>query len=104
MVAAYRDDPLVFRGMVTARLAAEMLRTMARVTGEAGRIGLPLLVMQGGADRLVDPEGAGVFYRAAGSADKTLKIYDGLYHEILNEPERMSVLHDLETWMEERML
>lgn len=103
VVAAYRSDPMVFHGMVTARLAGELLRSMRRVTGEVGRISLPLLLMQGGADRIVDPEGAVLLYHAFGSEDKTLKIYEGLYHEILNEPERMLVWHDMETWMEERM-
>jgi alpha-beta hydrolase superfamily lysophospholipase len=37
------------------------------------------------------------------SADKTLKIYDGLYHEIFNEPERDQVFGDMQTWLEERL-
>jgi alpha-beta hydrolase superfamily lysophospholipase len=38
----------------------------------------------------------------AGCKDKTLKIYDGLYHEILNEPERAAVVDDLLAWIAER--
>jgi acylglycerol lipase len=56
--------------------------------------------LQGSADRLVDPAGAEQLYRAAGSADKTLKVYPGLYHEVYNEPEHEDVLHDVELWLE----
>ena len=39
----------------------------------------------------------------AGSADKTLKVYEGLYHEVYNEPEHDLVLRDVESWLEERL-
>ena len=55
--------------------------------------------MQGGADKLVDPGGAQMLYDKAGSKDKTLKVYEGLYHEVYNEPEREVMFKDLETWL-----
>jgi acylglycerol lipase len=99
VVDAYNRDPLVFRSPIRARLGAEMLTTMDRV--EAGLPGLriPLLVMQGTADGLVDPGCGPHVYERAGSADKTLKMYDGLWHEIFNEPERDHVLDDLAAWV-----
>ena len=100
VVQAYFDDPLVYCGKATVRLAAEMLRAMQRVQAEAATIVLPILILQGSADRIVDPEGARMLYDAVGSRDKTLKIYDGMYHEVYNEPERNTVLHDVETWLE----
>jgi acylglycerol lipase len=99
VVNAYINDPLVFHGKTTARLSAEMLRALTRVSAETGKITLPFLAMQGGADRLVDPDGAQILYERAGSKDKTLKIYDGLYHEIFNEPEHAMVFKDIETWL-----
>jgi acylglycerol lipase len=36
----------------------------------------------------------------AGSEDKTIKIYDGFYHEVCNEPEHELVLNDIKTWLE----
>jgi len=59
--------------------------------------------VQGGADRLVDPDGASMLHGAVGSADKTLKIYDSLYHEIHNEPERAMVLDAVQAWLEEHL-
>ena len=91
---------LVYTGKITARLGAEMLATMQRVTDQAAGITLPLLIVQGGADALVDPSGAQMLYDRVSSEDKTLKIYDGLYHEVLNEPEREQVLGDIESWLE----
>jgi acylglycerol lipase len=99
VVKAYVEDPLVFHGKTTARLSAEMLRALIRVSAETEKITLPFLAMQGGADRLVDPDGAQILYERAGSNDKTLKIYEGLYHEIFNEPERGIVFKDIESWL-----
>ncbi len=103
VVRAYVNDPLVFSGKTTARLGAETIDAMQRVQAGAGAITLPLLILQGGADKLVSPEGAQELYQAAGSKDKTLKVYPGLYHEIYNEPEHEQVLHDVETWLEARL-
>ena len=99
VVNTYANDPLVFHGKTPARLAAEMLRAMARVTAEVGKISLPFITVQGGSDKLVDPDGTRMLYEKSSSKDKTIKIYDGLYHEVFNEPEREVVLKDVETWL-----
>lgn len=99
VVEAYVNDPLVFHGRTPARLAAELLKAMLRVTAEVDKISLPFIVVQGSEDKLVDPGGAQMLYDRASSADKTIRIYDGLYHEVFNEPERAHVLKDVETWL-----
>ena len=100
VVDAYVNDPLVCTGKVTARLGAELLKTMQRVTKQATKIKLPILIVQGSGDKLVDPSGAQLFYNLAGSRDKTIKIYNGFYHEVFNEPEHEQVLNDVKTWIE----
>lgn len=100
VVRAYVGDPLVYTGKTTARLAYEMLKAMHRVPAEASRITLPVLIVQGGADKLVDPDGARMLYNTISSPNKTIKIYDGLYHEVFNEPEHDQVLDDVEAWLE----
>jgi acylglycerol lipase len=100
VVRAYVTDPLVYTGKVTARLAAEMLRAMQRVTAEAGSLSLPMIIVQGKADKLVDPAGSQMLFDKSGSTDKSLMMYDGLYHEVFNEPEREQVLADLEKWLD----
>ena len=103
VVKAYVNDPLVFHGKMPARLAAEMLKAMLRVTAEADKITLPLIVVQGSEDKIVDPGGAQMLYNQAGSRDKTLKVYEGLYHEVHNEPERSTMFKDVEAWLAERV-
>jgi alpha-beta hydrolase superfamily lysophospholipase len=100
VVEAYVKDPLVYKGKTTARLAAELLKTMKRVSHEADRITLPIMIIQGGADRLVDPSGAQLLYERVSSTDKTLKVYDNLYHEVFNEPEHDQVLADVGSWLD----
>jgi acylglycerol lipase len=99
VVDAYNDDPLVFRTPIRARLGAEMISTMNRVDAALPALRVPLLVMQGTSDGLVDPGCGPHVYERAGSPDKTLKMYDGLWHEIFNEPEKDHVLDDLATWV-----
>ena len=100
---AYIDDPLVYNGKTTARLACELLKAMQRVSAEASGITLPALIVHGGADRIVDPDGAQMLHSTIGSTDKTLTIYDGLFHEIHNEPEHPQVLADISAWLEQRL-
>lgn len=100
VVHAYVSDPLVHTRKTTARLTHEILKAMQRITAEASKITLPVLIVQGSADRLVDPDSARMLYGAVSSVDKTIKIYDGLYHEVFNEPEHDQVLGDVEAWLE----
>ena len=103
VVQAYRADPLVFQGKTPARLGAEMLGAMQRVTDAASTITLPILILQGTGDMLVNPSGAQILYDKVGSADKTLELYDGLYHELHNEPERDVMFADVEAWLAARV-
>jgi alpha-beta hydrolase superfamily lysophospholipase len=103
VVQAYINDPSVYTGKTTARPAAELLKAMKHVAANASKITLPILLVQGGEDRLVDPDGAQMLHDTIGSVDKTLKIYDGLYHEVFNEPEHHKVLGDVEAWLESHL-
>ena len=100
VVAAYIRDPLVRHGKVTARLAAEMSAAMKAALAGANEVALPLLVMHGEDDVLTSPLGSRAFVDAAGSLDKTLKVYPGLYHEIFNEPEKDAVIGEMCDWLE----
>jgi acylglycerol lipase len=99
VVKTYVNDPLVFHSKTPARLAVEMLKAMLRVKAELGAISLPFITVQGCEDKIVDPGGAQMLYDGASSKDKTIKIYEGFYHEVFNEPERALVLKDVETWL-----
>lgn len=98
-VQRYTEDPLNYSGKLSARLVAELFQAMQTVQERAGEIHLPLLLMHGGADAMASAEGSRFLYDEVSSADKTLKIYPGLYHEIFNEPERLEVYADMEAWL-----
>jgi alpha-beta hydrolase superfamily lysophospholipase len=99
VVKAYEEDPLNFRGSIPARTLAELTNAMQGFPGQAARIMLPVLVMHGTADALVPLEATRPIYERIGSADRSVKLYEGLFHEVLNEPERERVLDDFVSWL-----
>lgn len=103
VVSNYDNDPLVFRGKVTARLAAELFSEMDKVEARAAEIRLPLLLLHGGSDSLTDVGGSKALYETVSSTDKKITVYEGLYHEIFNEPERIAVLTDMKAWLEAQL-
>jgi len=102
VVQAYKDDPLIYHGKVRARLGFELLRGGPYVLGRAHNIELPVLLQHGAADKLAAVSGAQALFDALGSADKTLELYEGAYHEILNDYGYESVLDDLVAWFNVR--
>ena len=80
-----------------------MLRAMRRVPDEAVQITCPTLIIQGGADPIVDPAGARMLFETISSEDKDLRIYDGMYHELHNEPEHLQVLAEVGDWLDARV-
>jgi alpha-beta hydrolase superfamily lysophospholipase len=100
VVDAYRADPLVHLGKVRARTGAEILRAVAEVQRDIGQLHLPVLTVQGTVDLLVDPRAARWVDGHVGSQDHTVHIYEGLYHEVFNEPERDAVLDDVAGWLD----
>ena len=100
VVRAYETDPLNFRGRIPARTGAELIKLAAEAPLRLKDLRLPILVIQGAADRLVPPRAGGVVVDAVSSPDKTVRMYDGLYHEVFNEPERDRVLTDVVEWLD----
>ena len=103
VVDAYVNDPLVYRGKIRARQGAEFLKILQTLPSQMAEINLPILIMYGTVDRLSDPEGSKTLYERVGSEDKTLKQYEGFYHEIFNEPGRDQVFADMEAWLATRI-
>ena len=103
VVRRYDEDPLVYRGGIPARTGAEMVLATKRIQSSMHTISLPLFIMHGTADRLSDAKGSELLYSKASSTDKSLKLYEGFYHEILNEPEKTQVLADIVQWLDTRL-
>lgn len=100
VVRDYDADPLNHHGKLPARTVHELAQEVALFPDSIAALTLPLLVQVGTADRLVPPEASELVYERASSADKTIRRYDGLYHEILNEPEREQVVGDTLAWLD----
>ena len=102
-VEKYNNDPLNYRGGIRARVGAEMLKAINLIIEQTAKFKNPVLIMHGTADRIAAPTGSQSLYDGASSNDKTLKMYDGLFHELVNEPEKEQVLADMTAWMDARV-
>jgi alpha-beta hydrolase superfamily lysophospholipase len=100
VVKAYETDPLVYHGGVPLMTIGAATRAVARLHRDARNIRLPLLIVHGTADELAPAEGAQALFDRAGSNDRVLKLYEGLAHEVLNEPEKERVLADILQWLD----
>jgi alpha-beta hydrolase superfamily lysophospholipase len=100
VVAAYRADPMVHHGKLPARTVAELIAAGRRFPELVAEIRVPTLIMYGSEDRLCPPSGSVMLGERIGAADITVIPYEGLYHEILNEPEQETVLHDMCGWLD----
>ncbi len=98
---AFDSDPLTYKGQMRARLGHEMMQAAAAARARFAELTLPLLVMYGEADQLVNPDGAKQIYAEASSHDKTLKSWPGARHEIYNELERNAVIMYTITWLDQ---
>ena len=100
VVRAYRADPLVHTGKISVGLGAALLGAMRSFPGRYAELRLPILIMHGTDDRLADVRGSRELEAAATGADVTAHYYEGLYHEVFNEPEQERVLADLTSWLD----
>ena len=102
-VAATEKDELVYQPAAPARTARELLRAIKTIRKRSAELSLPLLVLHGTADEITPPEGSKELVARASSKDKTLKLYDGLWHDLLHEPERAKVTADVIAWLDARL-
>lgn len=102
VIAAYLNDPLVFR-KITPRLADFIFRGGAACIADAGMLQVPTLLLVAGADKLVDPSGSTAFAAAASSTDQlTTRHFAALFHELMNEaePARTQVMKQMGDWLD----
>ena len=99
VLATWTTDPHVNLTLLRVRTTLGILGTVRHIRANLADITLPMFIIHGGGDRIVDPSGSKVLYEGISSEDKRLKIYPELYHEVVNEPEREMVLNDLVAWL-----
>jgi acylglycerol lipase len=98
VVQALNDDPLVDNETQPSQTMAAMVRADERVKQGFPLITLPVLIIHGTLDQNAKPTGSQLFYDMAGSADKTLKLYEGSFHDPLNDSDKEVVMADIKSW------
>jgi acylglycerol lipase len=99
VVRAMNDDPLIANEVQPTLTVAEMVRADERLKKEFPLITLPVLILHGTLDKATKPSGSQLFYDSAGSTDKTLKLYEGHYHDLLNDVGKEKVMGDIKGWI-----
>ena len=102
-VRMLNSDPLTAGEVQPARTVAALVRANERLRREFPRITLPVFILHGTADKATLPAGSQLFFDTAGSKDKTLKLYDGHYHDLLNDVGKDAVLADIRGWIDARI-
>lgn len=103
VVAAMDADPLIANETQPTKTVAEMARADDRLKQSFGQFTLPVLILHGTGDKATRPSGSQFFYDHAGSADKTLELYDGHFHDLLNDIGKEKVLADITSWIDARL-
>jgi alpha-beta hydrolase superfamily lysophospholipase len=98
--AAWDADPLTNKQPMRVRLGTEINRMACDVRDHLAELRLPLLILHGADDKLVNPSGSQLVYEQASSSDKTLRLYPGMRHEIMNEIGKEAVLDEIVSWLD----
>ena len=101
VIEAYKADKLV-HDIASLGFGLDALEAVDAILAGAARLDVPLLVIHGSEDALAYVSGARALAAAAPDVC-TLRVYDGLFHEIHHEPEQERVFLDVCAWMEERL-
>lgn len=102
-LAALEADPFTKGEVQPAKTVAALVRADERMKREFPRITLPVFIMHGTLDKATVPAGSQEFYDHVGSKDKTLKLYEGHFHDLLNDIGKEGVLADIKGWIDKRL-
>jgi len=103
VVAAMNADPLIANEAQPAETMAELARADDLLKTSFERITLPVLILHGTGDKVTKPSGSKEFYEKVGSSDKTLKLYDGHFHDLLADIGKQQVMSDIQAWIDARV-
>ena len=103
VVRAMNEDPLIAHETQPTQTMAAIVRADERLKNEFPGITLPVLIIHGTGDKAAKVSGSNRFFDEAGSVDKTLKLYEGSYHDPLNDLDRQTVIADIRDWLSTRI-
>lgn len=102
VVEAMNNDPLIAHESQPSKTMEQLVIADERLKKEFPLITLPVLILHGTHDKATKYSGSQFFYDHAGAADKTLKLYEGHYHDLLNDTDKEKVMADIQQWVTER--
>lgn len=103
VVQMMNTDPLIENETQPLQTVAEMVRADERIRREFPLITLPVFILHGTADKATKFAGSQFFYDTAGSKDKTIGLYEGHYHDLLNDVGKELVMRDIQDWLNARL-
>ena len=101
LLQKHASDRLI-HDRISARLYAELVSRIRSAGQVAARLSLPTLILQAGDDRVVQRAATERFFAALRSPDKRLEVFEGLYHELLNETSRKAIFDQIAAWLLQR--
>lgn len=103
VVEAMNQDPLIAHETQPTRTMAALVRADERLKKEFPLITLPVLILHGTADKNTKPSGSQHFYDMVASKDKTLKLYEGGFHDLLNDIDKEAIFAEIKNWIAARL-
>ncbi|MBP8130171.1 MAG: lysophospholipase [Candidatus Hydrogenedentes bacterium] len=103
VVQAADADPLSYHGRVRARTGAQLKFAIDRIAADMHTVDAPLYILHGTDDKLVPVAGSRLLHERAESADKTLRIYEGGYHELWNDLCKEDAIGGIVSWITARL-
>lgn len=103
VVQRMNDDPLIAHEAQPTRTLAEMVRADETLKRSFAEITLPTFILHGTSDRATKASGSQYFFDHVGSTDKTLQLYHGYYHDLLNDAGHELVMADITGWLSARL-
>ncbi len=102
-IVRYKNDPLIYTGLVRARTGIELLKSSELISRADFPDDIPVWMGHGTADRITSFGASDRFFKSLTNKDKTFKTYGGYFHELLHEPEKAVVAGDMTYWLKARM-
>ena len=102
-VRALDNDPLTQGEIQPAGTVAALLKATDRMKREFPLITLPVFILHGTHDKATMPAGSQFFHDTAGSKDKTLRLYEGHFHDLLNDIGKEAVMAEMVAWINARI-
>lgn len=103
VVDDYEKDPLVLKEATLKFYVEFLVKGTSWIGKNISKYAYPCLILHGEKDKIVPREASIFLYNNIKSMDKEIKIYDDIYHEILNEEEKDKILLDIINWVYDRL-